>query len=281
MACLTFNASVSNKQELSQITNSFQIMPTTTVLLSDKMIGSYVQANNGNILLHMNYITKIYTDNAIENDSRERYSIRQYVKLARKLGTKDILIHMPCSKSENSRLMFGVQIMYEEILSKGMNLHLEIASWTKDYLAELNDKNEAIENITKLIESIESYISSIKQVSNFDGDYYYVIDTAHLHANGCTVDDMLNIINQYQNKIKYVHFNGNINQMFTSDTHVPMFDLSNKIKNWEHLAKECSKLTNIIFIAEVTKIGAHWEDWEKFSSQYGFNLVKRSEIYSY
>lgn len=284
MACLTFNASVSNKQAIAHLPNPFQIMPTTTVLLSDKAVNAYTQADNSDILLHMNYITKIYTDKAVENDSRERFSIRQYVKLGQKLGTKDILIHMPCSKSEHARTIYGIQIMCEEILAKGMNLHLEIAAWTKDYIADLPDKTNAVDNIVEFIDWIDGYLKSVEHIndsSRYPGKYYFVIDTAHLHANGCNVDDMLAIISRYKDRIKYIHFNGNINQMFTSDTHVPMFDSSNKIAEWQKLSTECARLTNIIFIAEVTKIGAHWEDWQKFASQYGFSLVKRSEQYSY
>lgn len=95
---LTFNLSVSgNKNNIKTISEPFQILPATQHILLDRYIEPYPTSSNPQIILHMNYITRCFNPVAIMNDSPVRMSLRQYVKLANKLGTKNILIQMPAT----------------------------------------------------------------------------------------------------------------------------------------------------------------------------------------
>lgn len=275
MSILSFNLSVSNKDNMSDNNEPFQIMPSTRTVLSDKSINSYPKCNNENILIHMNYITKVFKNEAIENNSFERISLRQHVKLARKLGTKNILIHMPSNENELNNLGVGFKVMYDELISNGMIVHLEIASWSKQLISKLTKDTQPKEYVTNFITKILSFMNTFAY-----NDFHIVIDTAHLHANGCDEDDMEYIIMKFKDKIKYIHFNGNINNKFTCDSHTAMFANNNKIKNWQKLSEFCAKL-NKICIAEITKTGSEWNEWVNYANEYGFKLVEYNNKYSF
>jgi len=172
---LTFNCSVSDKNNLTTITDPYQIMPATQNMISDKTISNYpTNYSNENLLLHMNYITRIFKSSAIEYNSRERYSLKQYVKLAKRLGTKDILIHMPCSRDELNNLGNGFKLIQDEIIKQGMNIHLEITAWNKDLMAELDIKhNDAKEYICNYLTEIIKYYDVLRAPEQC----FIVIDT--------------------------------------------------------------------------------------------------------
>lgn len=276
MSILTFNLSVSDKNNVAMINEPFQIMPSTRNFLSNKSIDSYPNCKNENIILHMNYITRIFRKDALENGSTERKSLIQYAKLAKKLGTKNILIHMPNTIEEVENIGSGFKIMYDELLSRGITVHLEITAWSKALMERMKifdgDPKEYVSNfVTKVV----GYMNLFPPNS-----FYIVFDTAHMFSDGCEVDDMIFIMTKFKNLIKYIHLNGNVNYKFTSDSHAPLFTSKNRIKNWEKLSKFCASL-NAICIAEITKIGANWENWEKYANDNGFKLVKYNENYSY
>jgi len=275
---LTFNCSVSDKNNLTTITDPYQIMPATQNMISDKTISNYpTNYSNENLLLHMNYITRIFKSSAIEYNSRERYSLKQYVKLAKRLGTKDILIHMPCSRDELNNLGNGFKLIQDEIIKQGMNIHLEITAWNKDLMAELDIKhNDAKEYICNYLTEIIKYYDVLRAPEQC----FIVIDTAHLYSNGCSVDDMIYIIDKFKGKIKYIHMNGNNKPQYTSDTHAPLFTDANRIQQWDKLSRYCAKL-GVICITENNKFGAEWDDWKKYAEEYGFKLVEFNDAYSY
>lgn len=276
MSILTFNLSVVDKKNITSINEPFQIMPSTRNMLSDKTISAYPKCNNDKIIIHMNYITRVFKKDALENDSSERYSLRQHVKLANKLGTKNILIHMPSNENELSNLGAGFKVMYDELVAKGLIVHLEIASWSKSLMNTLEiQKGDPKEYVTNFITKVVGYMNAFPPNS-----FYIVMDTAHLFANGCEVDDTIYIMNKFKDRCKYMHLNGNVNGKFTTDSHTPMFASNNKIKDWDKLSKFCASL-NIVCIAEVTKYGAKWDEWEKYARDNGFALVKYNEDYSY
>ncbi len=264
---LTFNASVTNRKVVTEITSPFQIMPSTRTHLSDATIASYPVSNNENLLIHMNYITRPFGDNAIESDSRVRYSFRQYCKLIKRLNTKDLLIHMPCSLSELRNLNEGLMIIYDELCKNGVHVHLEIAPWNQEIIKHFNLTRE------NSLDVMRNFINQILDACAQFGDCFsIVLDTAHLFANGCDVEKQLTLFREYREHMKYAHLNGNINRMFTSDSHVPIWHDSNKIKDWELLSSELSKL-NLICIAEITKLGRNYDDWEDYALGYGFDIV--------
>ena len=110
---LSFNFSVTNKKELAKCKDPFQIMPATHNYIQNSHIQNYVGIQNPNILIHMNYVTRMFSSNGLEKDSTIRYSLRQYAKLADKIGTKDILIHMPKSLQEWNNFILGYKIIHD------------------------------------------------------------------------------------------------------------------------------------------------------------------------
>ena len=147
MATLTFNLSTKNKKIFDEEyfqKEYYQIMPSTQRVLTMSTIDSYPQINNPNILIHMNYITYIFNAKSIENNSIARRSLQMYNRLADKLGTKNILIHMPKSKKEFEYLKFGLQVIYDELISKGKTLQFEIVPWDKELQELFNLRDDPI-----------------------------------------------------------------------------------------------------------------------------------------
>lgn len=277
MSILTFNLSVKDKSNLASIDQPFQIMPATNRYISDSMIANYVECQNPNIVLHMNYITKIYSDNAVMNDSTARYSIRQYTKLADVLGTKDILIHMPFTEDEYENLQYGMEVIKEEICDKGYVVHLEIPAWSKELIALMTSKSKDPKvYVCEYLDMVFAYCEEFKEDS-----YMFVPDTAHLWSNGCTeIEHFEHILNRYKGFIKYVHLNGNVNPPFKMDIHAPIFDATwNKMDCSQDIAELCVSM-NVICIAEITKYGMDWTEWKKCAKAYGFKLVKPNTMYT-
>lgn len=274
---LTFNASVSDKQLFGTINTPIQCMPSTQRSLADNTIDAYPVMHNSSILIHMNYTTKVFNNKAIENNSYERYTLRQYVKLANKLGTKDILIHLPESINELYNLQSGIQVIKEEIINQGCTVHLEIPSWSHDLLQAIKNmsgSDDPIEYTNYYFTTILDELTALPVLT-----YYLVMDTAHLFANGCGGKQIIKIIDRHIDLIKYIHFNGNINVMFKSDIHVQMFSPKNKITDWNLLSTYCSGAGKVC-VAENTKQHVTWDEWMRFADEYNFELVPFNAAYT-
>lgn len=279
---LTFNASVSNKKIFTTINQPYQIMPSTRNYLTDASIGSYPKdIVSKSLLIHMNYITKPFSDDAIESNSRVRFGFRQYVKLLKRLNTNEVLIHMPNTINEFKNLLQGLKVIYDEFITNDVNVNLEIASWSKDLLEHFGVINgEDNDNVSPKDAVIMFIDAIIKACNTFKTNKFrIVLDTAHLHAIGCTVENQIELFTHYRGLMKYAHLNGNEKPQFVSDSHVPIWHSRNKIKQSEELSKFIAT-TGLICIAEVTKEGGSYEKWNEYSAKYGFNLVEYNESYS-
>lgn len=268
---LTFNASVANKKVISDLSDSsFQIMASTRNYLTTQTINSYPKTSNPNLLLHMNYITRPFNNNAIEADSRERVSLRQYAKLAERVGTKDILIHMPTNPTEYKNIAQGLSVIGDELLSKGLIVHLEIAPWTQEMitLKKIRNNKNVVSYISAFVDEIISHFSHYPKNS-----LRIVFDTAHLYALGAESADQIVLYRKYRQWMKYAHLNGNVNNKLTSDSHAPIMSDKSKLKDWEKLC-ECLAHLGLICVAEITKFGKEWSEWENFAKRFGFDLVK-------
>ena len=264
---LTFNFSVAKKKKLADYKEPFQIMPATVNYVKDSDIDKYKNISNNNIIIHLNYVTRMFSSNGLEKDSTIRYSLRQYAKLADKIGTKDILIHMPKSLQEWNNFILGYKIIHDELLSKGYNIHFEITAWTKDLHEEFGKE-------TNRISVVKNYYDVLFDAAKSYGDtkyVYVVIDTAHMFSNGCTENDIIQILKEYDDKIKYIHWNGNLNKMFSSDSHVPIFDTQSKM-SYDKISTYVAKLDKIC-VCEITKEDAPKSEWERYANRYGFHLV--------
>lgn len=277
---LTFNASVSNKKVISDLQHTpFQIMASTQNFLTTKTINSYPVVKNPNLLLHMNYITRVFNHNAIEANSKERLGLRQYVKLAERVGTKDILIHMPTNGVEVGHIPQGLKVINEELVKKGLIVHLEIAAWTQEVITCWNIRSKASEG--KVEEYISEFIDDVMNTAHklSKNGFKLVLDTAHLFALGAEADVQIKLFRKYKGLMKYAHLNGNVNNKLMSDSHTPIMNANSKLHNWQQLCMCISKL-GLICVAEITKYGKEWSDWEKFAKEFNFELVPYHEAYS-
>lgn len=279
MACLTFNFSVSNKTLLAGYDHPFQIMPNTTNYINDSDIANYKNAgiSNPNILIHMNYITRMFSTKSIENDSKTRWALRQYAKLADAIGTTNILIHMPKSSQEWHNFDAGFKVIYDELLSKGFSVHFEIVAWTKEFI---NVMQATKENCYALI--LNQYTSLFKLADEFkvSDQVFVVIDTAHAYADGCDAQTIVKLINDYAAKMKYVHLNGNCRPQFTSDSHVPMFSPENKIIDCDIISETVAKMNELICVCEITKEVSDESKWNEYAATFGFKLVPKNKAAS-
>ena len=268
---LTFNASVSNKKVITDLQDQpFQIMASTRNYLTNQTIASYPKSRNENLLLHMNYITRVFNNNAIETNSKERFSLQQYAKLAERVGTKDILIHMPCNAIEVKNIAQGLSIINDELLSRGMIVHLEIAAWSQELITarKIRSRKDVVQYISEFIDEVISHVGKYKA-----GQFMLVFDTAHLYALGAESKDQIQLFEKYRKWMKYCHLNGNVNSKLTSDSHAPIMSDKSKLKDWQALSAYIAK-SGLICIAEITKFGKSWEEWVEYAKQYGFELVK-------
>lgn len=272
---LTFNMSVKDRQAVVQNTDPFQIMPATRNYMTDNIINSYPQGSNNQIIIHMNYITRVFSSRSYENGSRERQSLRQYAKLADKLGTKNILIHLPETTNEWYNLSLGLSVIHDELLN--YTVHLEIPAFSRDFIAHLG---LTLENS---LDTVDKYIQQIIETINKDNStrfkFKIVFDTAHLYANGLTSSDMMSIMDKYKEYIEYIHLNGNLNYMLSPDSHTHIFSDKNKMADIETLSNYISNL-GVICVAEVTKIGVSFEEWRKYADKYNFRL-STNDMYSH
>ena len=274
---LTFNASVSNKKVISDLVNvPYQIMASTRNYLTTSIISSYPETKNPNLLLHMNYITRVFNNNAIESNSRERASLKQYAKLAKRVGTKDILIHMPTNTVEYKNISQGMRIIGDELLREGLVCHLEIAPWSQDLITFLKVRNnpDVVGYVSEFVDRIIGLFRMFKK----DG-FRIVFDTAHLFALGCDAKEQIKLFHKYKEYMKYAHLNGNVNGKLQSDSHTPIMNGNSKIKDWKELSTAIAKM-GLICVAEVTKFGKDWKDWERYAKEFGFQLVPFHDQYS-
>ena len=272
---LTFNASVSNKKVVTDLKTPYQIMASTRNYLTTQTINSYPESKNPNLLLHMNYITRPFNVNAIESGSRERQSLRQYAKLAERLGTRDVLIHMPSNVVEYKNIAQGLKVIDDELCKHGIVCHLEIAAWSQELITFLKVRGE--DPMKYIPDFVDRIIDTFKHFKK--GSFQIVFDTAHLYALGCEAEDQIKLFRKYRDLMKYAHLNGNVNAKYTSDSHAPIMSSQSKIKNWQALSKFIAN-QGLICVAEITKFGKEWKEWESYASEYGFELVPFHPQYS-
>ena len=269
---ISFNASTSNKEELASLKCPFQIMPGGRSSLSSKLIEEFKPMENSNILIHSSYITRPFSS---EISNITRINLRNYSTLAHKLGTKDILVHMPSSVMELTNFVNGLECINKEVVDNGCICHLETNPLSKDLFQymEITKKNA----YDKYDEYVEALWTSIPK--KYQSHYRIVVDTAHLHANGLSTEDMLKFMTKWRKHIKYLHFNGNANAIFTRDLHVPMYMERNKLTDTDALAKYLVD-EDLIGIAEDSTVKGSYDDWNKYCKKHGLKLVPKSDLFS-
>lgn len=219
---ISFNISVSDHKLPENI--PYQIMPTTRGYLTLDAVMKYAEINNEDIVIHVNYIMRPFSDNAVVTRSKCFEQLSLYAILANRLNCRHILIHLPSSLSEFNNYIKGMQTIIDAIYTHQKytgEVLLEISAWTKtlvDYLKRMTDGSyrEMFKvYITPIIEALKSTKHPIK----------IIIDTAHIYNNGCTTyDDYIFTYNTLKLHLSdYIHLNGNVKPPFTSDEHIPFF----------------------------------------------------------
>ena len=273
---LSFNYSVAgDKGWISSYRYPLQIMPQTTQYITDKLIDNFpVCTTLSDSVIHTSYITQPWRAMLDETKfNKFKFLMANYVKLCRRLQYKRLLIHLPSTLTELNNLAAGMNLlakMFNQV--EDVILVLEIPSFKSGFKC---DVSKYLSNI------VVNYFDKFKH-----NNVELCIDTAHVFANGVDCKEMVDLFetsivyNEQSHKLidfcGIIHLNGNMNPMYKSDIHCPIFDKQNKMTNIDILMTYLAD-KNKILIAENTKQHADYNEWERFAKQYGINIVPYHE----
>lgn len=260
---LSFSLSTHDKDFIRDCKEPYQIMPVQRGFLTDNIIENYKTSNEvrNNILIHTSYMTRVFSPITFSYNSKIQALLRQYIKLAEKIGTKYILVHGPSSENEMLNFDLGLNMMkkiIEEEKTKA-SFCIEIPSLTKDLLTK--HKNKYLEFFTEYIQKI------------VDAGFEFVPDTAHIFNNGLTNDELIELLNKFEKHWSWVHLNGNLRPRFTSDTHCAMFDKKNLIPDY---IKFCQKIASFKRNCICEIIYKNYEEWKTFSEKIDLPLISKN-----
>ncbi len=263
---LTFNCSVAgSKSFLVDYNDDIQIMPSDTKVLTDKQINSYPEITDWRrSVIHTSYITRPFSDHVQTGKTNSiKHIIEQYIRLANRIKFMYILIHLPSTEKEMDRL------------GDGMTL-----------LKELFVNNESCEHIIPLLEipafkggfkmDIDDYFAQIVQFVSLIPNMEICLDTAHLYSNGCDCDKIISLYDSLSKYVNVFHLNGNENNMWKSDKHIPLFEDRNKLKDYARLVDHI-KDKNLLLITENTTNHASYEKWKTFCDSFGISIVSKHD----
>lgn len=311
-------------------------MPGGRSALTSADVEKFIKSENSDILIHSSYITRPFGKGGPVTEM----NLDNYVELGKRLGTKDILMHMPASKQEYEHFQIGLGMLIDLVIKKGFNVHLEITAFAKDLrsklelcLAEL-PKAKLTKHMNEIVydscyvdkgrdeehkfpieilmktssdKEIEMKINgraldiskpetyqelSFKIISDYIDElfgyipaiykkqFYFVPDTAHLYADGLDGKLQVKLMEKYNDRIKYVHLNGNLSPMMCkTDKHVPIYDERNQIKETDELSQYLST-SGFICITENSTVSGEYSEWDKYAVKYGFKLVPENKLFS-
>ena len=250
MSVISFIADVEdNKQNICMFPFPIQISPAPHII-TESYIEEYPQClAQHDIIVHASYITKLFSSVVFSDGNYIISNIRMYNKLCTRIGAKYLLLHFA---SNDVEFMNINQVL--PMLSTLMDANVELLM--EDVF------------VSTMRDAYEYYHEMIRLAQQFK--FYLCFDTAHMHSNGLTVDEMLEVFTHAGNLLKVIHLNGNSNPPHKSDMHVPMFTSDNRIK-------DCSKLVewirdhDVICIVEQTGTTRELSDWIKY---FGKDLMK-------
>jgi endonuclease IV len=257
---LSFNISTSDKK-LSK--DPCQIMPIQRKYLTQSIVNSYENVNNKNILIHTSYVTKIFTNNALNMLSKVQYNLKCYIELAKKIGSKYILIHGPSSKEEYDNFGKGLQVIKQLFNDTDINVCIEIPSFARSLLTTITDNYNFINN----------YLDFIIEKLNCE----IVLDTAHLHANGLGGKDIAQLIQKYKDNYTFIHLNGNSKAKYCSDVHTPIESSSDKLTYVSFILESIPKDKYLISESPC----GDWNYWVELCKKYNLKLVDFNDNYNF
>ena len=276
MSYLSFQASTgaSSKKDIGELVNDdhdypFQIMPGGRKVVSSADIEKFPTGKNPNVLIHSTYICRPFGDES--KSDLARHCLKGYAQIARRLGSRNVLVHMPYSPAELERFGPGIELIRESLEPYECELHLETEPLTISLRKQL-DLSEG--------NAYSVYTSYVEKLFEVAPDAKLVVDTAHLFANGLDTDDQIRFIEKFKSKITFIHLNGNMNGKFRPDKHVPMFDARNKLCAADKLSSYIAKLRKMCIVENSTE-GATRPKWDEYADRFGFSIVSNFECFSY
>lgn len=277
MAVLSFNVSVAgDKRFLSTYNHPMQIMPQQRKTITEQMLLQYPVIKDKRIAcVHTSYVTRAFGEKMLL-PGFQRINILNYLALADRIGFQYVLVHGPESMKEWRILDASLQILHEleEKSKKTAKIIIEMPAFKGNFINELKElmstdnsyKKSDVKDIT-VLDYLTYYFEHITAY-NFD----IVLDTAHLYANGATVEDMIELYKRFAKNMKITHLNGNKNRQFTSDNHCPIFSDKNKIEGVDRLMTYLST-TNLVLITENASDGVEYIEWKRFADKFKISIV--------
>ena len=252
---LIFNIGKPDYRELARYGGEFQLYP------SDLDLREMSYTSHPKSIIH-----SVVREVGIWREFPIIEGIGRTVEFAEMIGTKNILFHLPSNESEYRYFKEGLEIV--DLLD--YDIHFEIPR---------------VDGISK-----REVLSMIKTVVK--KGYKFVPDSAHLHANGFTFEEVKNLLRKYEKSIEYIHLNGNASRVGEKDNHCPVFSRFNTIE-WiydftELISKsgktvvyegntDADKYKQICIPYEIST----YEKWGDFAARYGFEISPYSPMFSY
>lgn len=293
MSIITFNKSISDRQDFLINKSPYQIVPLHDRFFYNEYLDTLPNPEFDNkILIHSSFTTRPFSSKQIGN-KKCNDNLKGYELIANKLRTKYILFHGPVNIDDYHNFNDGLSNI--DLNIKDKIICIEIPAFSKafiDYIKQnqiinspSNPSNDSNKQINQSSQSLNPYynficeylntVTSFKPVNN---QFQIVLDTAHLHSNGLNGIEIIKLCNEYLNYYDFIHMNGNIKDQFKPDIHTPIDSVNDKIKFSEYVVRNIAKL-NKICICE-TKDG-DYEYYQELSEEYGYSIVDKNKLYAY
>ena len=251
-------------------------MPQQRKTITPTMLAAYPKSDNKRLAcVHTSYVTRPFSEKML-SPGFQQLNILNYLALANRIGFQYILVHGPESFKE-WQLIDGALIVLHGLERKSngdARIIIEMPAFKGTFINDLkefmvNDQTYSKTDIKDI--TVQDYIGYYfdRIVScGFD----IVLDTAHLWANGCNVEDMIALYKRFAKNMKITHLNGNKNRQFTSDSHCPIFLEKNRIENTDVLMKYLST-TPLLLITENASDGVEYVQWKRFADRYNISII--------
>jgi len=246
----------------------FQILPTQRTPLNYLKFPELTDSlkQNSQFILHTGYDVRPFSKDILSSTSYQHILLKSYILSAKRLfdnSKSQLLIHGPASDVAAQYLTTTLPILKEYSENENVNICIEMPAFDKSLNNIVASDN---------FNFIEEYFKTIIEYG-----FEIVIDTAHLHSNGLTSEQMVKLLDEFKHKYTFVHLNGNARDMFKKDKHtifneignIPGFE-TNKIKNSEILLQYLGKANTICISEQKCDSIEHFTNYEK----YGFNVIK-------
>jgi len=255
---LTFCYSVPNKLKGVNLPEfPVQIIPYSRTRIIEQEINCYpIRSKNNGGIVHSTYLCRPFGKKLEQFDNIN--VLRTYKTLCERIKY-NFLVHGPANDFEMSNLEKGFSILREVFKDFNQKVLIEIPSFNSGFKIPVP-------------EYLEKILSEFPEGSKFE----ICLDTAHMFANGCQTNDIIEICKRFEKYVSVIHLNGNEKEQFQSDVHVEIFNPESKMKNIKEMMQYfVSK--KFLLVAEIRRGKYGYSDWKKFCDSYNLPIVDFSE----